>query len=59
MSTAANHRKRSHRSQRMHYNACDKRLIKNLDRQIGEAYMKENLLGRLIRRIRNVVAEGK
>lgn len=59
MSTAANHRKRSHRSQRMHYNACDKRLIKNLDRQIGEAYMKENLFGCLIRRIRNAVTEGK
>ena len=59
MSSAANHMKRSHRSQRAHYNASNRIHYKRVAKQAGRAAMRESLLRRFIRRFRTGTPEGK
>lgn len=56
MSTAANHRKRSHRSEAMHYHATARRRVKNMAEQRRRLGLKVMLLDRSIGRIRRAIA---
>ena len=56
MSTAANHRKRSHRSEAMHFKATERRRVKNIAERRRKLGLKVMLLDRSIGRIRRAIA---
>lgn len=52
MSSAANHRKRSHRSQRMHYNASNRMHRRTLAKQFRKLSLRQRLFNRLSNLVR-------
>ena len=56
MSTAANHRKRSHRSEAMHYKATQRRRVKNIAERQRKLGLKVMFLDRSLGRIRRAIA---
>lgn len=59
MSSAANHRRRSHRSSKKHYDASMRRYRINLARDLNKAAFADTFFGKMIRRFRTGTPEGK